>query len=99
MTSLSPRILAPIILAMCSLQPACGGPLDEAPAKAKGFLQKLRPKKPSRPCFDHEECFAGEYCAEGTCRPYQGRTVGRPVDRPDLSAYIYDLGAPDMGGD
>lgn len=79
---------------------ACGGPIDEAPAKARDFFKKLRPTKPTRACFDHEECFAGEYCAEGTCKPYEGRTVGRAVDRPDLDSYLYDLGEPeDMGAD
>tara|TARA_B100000686_G_scaffold331879_1_gene395966 strand:- start:810 stop:1073 length:264 start_codon:yes stop_codon:yes gene_type:complete len=68
--------------------------------RIEGLTSKLKPKKPVRPCFDHEECFAGEYCAEGSCKPYQGTTTGNPRPQLDLSAYDYDLGAKeDLGVD
>ncbi len=64
------------------------------------FTSKLKPKKTSRPCFDHEECFAGEYCAKGICAPYTGTTSTSPVNQADLGAYIYDLGqSKDLGQD
>lgn len=81
-----------ILLALTLLLMLCGC------GRLEGVTGKLKPKKPVRPCFDHEECFAGEYCAEGSCRPYEGTTTGRPRPQLDLSAYDYDLGAEeDLG--
>ena len=91
-TSRAARGLSTLLILSLLLLGGCG--------KLEGVTSKLKPKKPLRPCFDHEECFANEYCAEGTCKPYTGTTTGNPRPPLDLSAYDYDLGLDeDLGAD
>jgi len=52
-------------------------------------------KETPRECVDDEECFGGEYCGRGLCKPYQNRTDTDPRDRRDLGPYLYDLGPED----
>lgn len=55
-------------------------------------------KETPRECVDDEECFGGEYCGRGLCKPYRNRTDTEPRDRRDLGAYLYDLGHEDSAG-
>lgn len=45
-----------------------------------------------RPCLEREECFAGEFCDRGVCRPYTGTVTNGPRRGEDLPT----LKLPDM---
>ena len=47
----------------------------------------------SRPCVEDAECFAGEYCARGTCATYSGRTISMPRPMQDMTLELPKLDA------
>lgn len=88
-------LLLSLLMSLALLIPGASGC-----GRIEGVTERFKPKKTARPCFDHEECFAGEYCAQGTCKPYEGTTTGNPRPTFDLGAYDYDLGGhEDLGED
>lgn len=56
------------------------------------LLLPLACNTPERPCLEREECFAGEFCDRGTCKPYTGTVTSGPRRGEDLPT----LKLPDM---
>lgn len=90
MSALTHRRRCLLAMALLLLLTGCGK-LEQARDKLKGDT--------TRPCFDHEECFANEYCANGKCAPYTGTTRTEPDEPYDLGRYLYDLGDAADAGD
>lgn len=44
-----------------------------------------------RPCVEDAECFAGEYCARGTCANYTGKTITKPRPQQDMTLELPKL--------